>query len=126
MNNGYWVRCNSIFFKVEGRPVHVCEGIEAFAHRPLVELHKAVYETSKHAWEISDARTGLAFGARAKTIRGAVELAREKLERASTLYGGVNGWRSLLEGYAVTPRYYEEYYDARTAPVPLEEAKVVM
>lgn len=123
MNKGYWIRCDSIFFKVEGHPVHVCEGIEAFAHRPLVALHKDVWEANEKVWEISDARTGLAFGVRATTIVAAVELAKEKLERASTLYGV--GWREVLEGYAVTPRYYEEYYDGRTAPIPLDGARAI-
>ena len=129
MNDGYWIRCGPIFYKVKGRPVHVCDGIEAFAHRPVIEPQKGKYEVNELSWEISDARTGLAFGVRssepAKTVQGAVELAKEKVKQAATLYGGLEGWLKALEGFAVTPRYYEEYYDAQTAPVPLEGAEIV-
>jgi len=129
MNKGYWIRCDFIFYKVNGSPVHVCDGLETFAHRPIVKLHKDIWDTNEHVWEISDARTGLTFGVnrceQARTVEGAAELAKEKLKQVATLYGGLEGWLKSLEGYAVTPRYYEDYYDARTARIPLEGAKII-
>lgn len=127
MNKGYWIRCDTIFFKVEGKPVHVCDGIETFAHRPLVALHKDIWEVMENVWEISDARTGLAFGVRqcnrARTIEGATQLAKEKLVQVAKCEGGLEGWIKALESQAVSPRYFDEYYDSRTAKVLHTEAK---
>jgi hypothetical protein len=129
MNEGYWIRCGPVFRKVEGRPVHVADGIETFAHRPLVRVGRDRWEVNGIVWEISDARTGLAFGVwrmeGADTIEGAAGLAKEKLEDAIMQFGGIENWLKALDDIAVTPRYWDEYYDSDTAPVPLEGARVI-
>ena len=129
MNEGYWVRTNGGFLKVEGRPVHIIDGLETFAHRPLVwddgsgkwGVHQATRD-----WELSDARTGMTFGIsvqrRAATIKGAVEAAKDKLGEGAKVGGRLEEWRAGLNSLPVTPRYWDEYYDADTAPIKDKEA----